>query len=546
MSKQLEPLLRTTAALFGLLIAANLGCDNGGSGDPDNPCDSTTCNNPPPPVCDGDEVVVFADSGTCEDGECFYPEADRYTCDDPPPGYCEQDVEVAYSGPAECIDGECSYTETRTTCADIAHVCEPDEGGCVDPCADISCPPLDTWCEEDVLWTLVGHCDWQTTECIYEEVATDLPGCGFGYNFDFEIWSHGEPEGFVRHPTSGFRAIEEASEVNTGTRSALLETDVSEGRYIRASMPFEHVEAGQSYTFHLWYRFEGRPPGGSSAFLQPMIEVADAASQVEPEWLISGPRITAAADEWQEITVTTPPLTGDRAFLTPLLQIRGEEGEGSWAHIDDWAVTIPITRNLNSRRDLDSLLFLFNGNYWVASGIDNRGQIYPTARAADVDNGWDQMLFTWVGRPCDSLVPAPWGKSGGVAGPAVGGALFAVLQDPTGHCEWQRYDPASDSWSAISSHVSCSNRVGDPAGLNYSLEGVLDLVHHLDGVSSPSEVPTWFHFASSHWTTGTGGTLVTMTQTPASRNDDGNIDANETHRAHRATFLSGDVTYYFP
>ncbi len=570
--------VQSLIVLLSIPALAVMGCGNGGQ-DPSNPCDGIICDEPPPPNCDGNEIVSFADSGTCEDGDCVYPEVgrevcdeappascdgdevvirgagvceegaclypelEREICDDPPSAYCDGEVEVTFAPTGVCDEGECYYPEhSRTACEDIAHVCDPNAGVCVDPCEDVSCPPLDTWCEDDVLMMLVGHCDWQTGQCVYEEVATELPGCGFGYNFDFEVWSDGFPEGFVMHPTGGFSISEEASEVNTGQRSALLETSVGEARYLRASMPFEFLEQEEVYTFHVWYRF-GRVTGEAGAYLQPWMEVADASDEVEPGWVLAGPRITEEAHEWREVTFTTPPMTADRAFLRPFVEMRGLD---AWAHVDDWAVTMPITRNLNSRRDLDSLVFLFNGNYWVASGIDNRGVIYPSARSADVDNGWDQMLFTWVGRPCDSLVSAPWDKDGMVAGPGVGGVLLALLQSTTGHCEWQRYDPEADTWSVLSSHVDCSNRVGDPAGLNYALEGVLDLVAHLDGVDSPAEVPTWFHFAASHWTSGAGGTLVPLTQAPASRNDDGNIDANETHRAHRATFLSGKVTYYYP
>ena len=522
--------VRTSIAWLAILLLAAAGCGNGDNGG--NPCDGVECNSPPNPTCDGTDIVTYEDEGYCEDGDCIYPE-ERIPCDDPPPSYCDGDVEVSYDEMGVCVDAECEYTETETVCADIEHVCDADAGGCVDLCADVSCPPRDTWCDGDTLMMEVGHCDWETGDCEYEEVETDLPDCAFAYNFDFELWTDDQPDGFYLDPTSGFSVIPETLEVNSGRRSALLESTVAEDRNLMPSIPFEHLTEGEQYTFHFWYRLEGQPDGESAGSLRPIIRL--------DEGSVTGTRITEPVETWREATLTTPPMSRDRESLRPFLRLRrAEDAAGGWAHTDDWAVTVPRPRNLNGRRDLDSQLFLFNESYWVAAGIDNQGVLYPSARSADDEYDYDQLLFSWVGEPDDRLVPAPWDKDGRVAGPSAGGALFALAQSVTGYCEWLRYDPEDESWGAVG-HSDCSNREGDPTGLQYSLEGTLNLVAHLDGVELPTEVPPWFHFAASYWETGDGGSLLSHTQVPASADGDGNINAGETHRAHRASFLSGKV-----
>lgn len=122
------------------------------------PCDGVVCDDALPPLCEGDELVVFGRIGTCAGGGCVYPETrqdcsigggrceagrclgpcDEVVCDTPPAGGCVGDLAFAYDEGGTCSDGTCNYAEQVTDCAAAGQICQA--GACVDgPCDGVVC-----------------------------------------------------------------------------------------------------------------------------------------------------------------------------------------------------------------------------------------------------------------------------------------------------------------------------------------------------------------------------------------------------------------------
>ncbi len=177
------------------------GCAEGACVD-QAPCDGVTCDEPPAATCDGDTLLTFADSGTCDEasGDCSYDMTETdctengeqcragacvdvtnicegVTCDAPPADSCNADGEiVAYDAAGECNadTGECEYTSTTITC-DEGLVCSG--GACVDEggaCVDVVCdsPPPAECDGNDVNTYTGGTCDEATGNCVYEATTT--------------------------------------------------------------------------------------------------------------------------------------------------------------------------------------------------------------------------------------------------------------------------------------------------------------------------------------------------------------------------------------
>lgn len=152
-----------TLALALMLI----GCGNASISQPEPACASVVCDAPPLPACDGDTRVSFSGSfcdpetetcvytrlavdctirgEACLDGECV--PADEVPCDpsrcvDPPPPVCDGDAVVVFGSPGTCAspEGPCTYPEIdRLDCAMEGLVCE--DGRCVPPGSDPSGEP---------------------------------------------------------------------------------------------------------------------------------------------------------------------------------------------------------------------------------------------------------------------------------------------------------------------------------------------------------------------------------------------------------------------
>lgn len=146
-----------------------------------NPCEGIVCASPPPPVCDGSARFTFAPTGTCDAGTCRYtrvlatdcatdgltcrdgacvadPCAD-VLCDDPPPPVCDGDVSVAVVLLGACTEGVCSWPPPeRLDCAALGGGCR--DGVCsFDPCRDVSCSTTrPDACEGDRVLTFSSLC----------------------------------------------------------------------------------------------------------------------------------------------------------------------------------------------------------------------------------------------------------------------------------------------------------------------------------------------------------------------------------------------------
>jgi len=166
-------------------------CAAGACRAPDDPCVGVTCDDPPAPSCAGSVVTTPAATGVCdsssgapvctyapttsdcaasnqacESGACVDPCAD-VTCEAPPAPACNGDELTTYDATGTCAAHQgvpgCAYTSHVTDCAATGDVCA--NGACVapdDPCADITCnqAPADA-CDGDVAtdYPTIGSCD---------------------------------------------------------------------------------------------------------------------------------------------------------------------------------------------------------------------------------------------------------------------------------------------------------------------------------------------------------------------------------------------------
>lgn len=176
-----------------------------------DPCSPNPCTSQPANACDGDVLVSYGDTGSCElvdDAvECSYPEADRTDCagssmacidgscqstTDPcspnpctssPANECNGTVVSVYPGIGTCTNSggspECVYTPGQVDCADTGLACR--DGACVapaDPCSPNPCtsPPAAT-CSGDTAtqYPATGTCAdvGGSPDCTYTPTTVD-------------------------------------------------------------------------------------------------------------------------------------------------------------------------------------------------------------------------------------------------------------------------------------------------------------------------------------------------------------------------------------
>ncbi|MBT6432259.1 MAG: hypothetical protein HOK28_04155 [Deltaproteobacteria bacterium] len=187
-----------SVALWALLL---MGC--GSETSPGQTCDSEECVAPPAALCQGQTLVAYADTGSCDDsGECAYEQTvtncvaqdaqcvdgacvpneiedpcDGVVCDSPPDATCINSYTgVTYAEVGQCVGGVCQYETTNVDCMERE---ECVDGACIpveDPCDEMECetPPGPT-CDGNavVTYSEAGECDFG--ECFYESTLTE---CG--------------------------------------------------------------------------------------------------------------------------------------------------------------------------------------------------------------------------------------------------------------------------------------------------------------------------------------------------------------------------------
>ncbi len=203
------PRLLFVSALAALSTLV-LGCATGS-----DPCDPNPCGTPPADTCLAGVAQIYpatgqcfspgahaectyepalldcADTGQfCHEGACLADPCDPNPCVSAPLAGCDGNVVVTYdeTGSCETTEGnvECTYAEaSRTDCADDGEICE--NGACVvsvEPCNPNPCsdPPSDT-CAGEVasVYPSEGTCteDGASFTCDYVAVVLDCSANGF-------------------------------------------------------------------------------------------------------------------------------------------------------------------------------------------------------------------------------------------------------------------------------------------------------------------------------------------------------------------------------
>lgn len=181
-----------------------------------DPCSPNPCTSEPADACDGDVLVRYEHTGSCElvdDAvECSYAEADRTDCiasgmacvdgacqstTDPcspnpctsaPADFCTGAVASVYPSVGACTDSgggaDCAYTAVEVDCADNGLECQ--DGACVapvDPCSPNPCtsPPAPT-CSGDTAtqYPATGTCAdvGGSPDCTYGPTTVDCTQTG--------------------------------------------------------------------------------------------------------------------------------------------------------------------------------------------------------------------------------------------------------------------------------------------------------------------------------------------------------------------------------
>lgn len=169
-----------------------------------DPCDTTACDDPPAPYCNGTTVYRHDAIGACSLGTCLHgatPATDcagtgqlceggvcvtpdsctGVLCTTPPPVGCVDRFRAFYSGTGVCVDGACDYDPLLFDCGARGLWCRG--GACVDtdPCVGVDCTGAtpEPYCVRNTLVTPSGAPRCSAGECVFDSrVLTDCAAGG--------------------------------------------------------------------------------------------------------------------------------------------------------------------------------------------------------------------------------------------------------------------------------------------------------------------------------------------------------------------------------
>lgn len=217
----------------------------------------------------------------------------------------------------------------------------------------------------------------------------------------------------------------------------------------------------------------------------------------------------AAESVWQAIVpVPTTATQLDLAF---------NDGDGGWDNNNgqDWHFSVlggsPAEEwQMDGTLDGDASLIASNNGLSLWAGV--KGDVLYVA-TDDAGEGNDHFIF--LAEVPGGPTSAPWAKAGQVA------AWDAFLADENDN-DFEGWFDATGATNAMT-------------GLNGGvLEGTINLTEQ------HGSIPEIIHLAVAPYSTPDGGTLLSVSQVPASQNGDGNIDADE--YIAFTTILKGDCT----
>lgn len=337
----------------------------------------------------------------------------------------------------------------------------------------------------------------------------------FGTNFDFEDWTTTDPPpAFAKTPDTSFTIVAETTGVAVGASSASVTWTTTDDRDL-VHVPTHTVTDAVRHTFHAWV-YDDDPSGRTRLAITP----GAAATVYDTTY-------STDAMQWQELTLAVTPAVGDDVTVSMRFYDVGTPFTMATLYLDAWALTVPTPWTLDGTVDVTA--FDISTGAGLVAAVNDDGRIYVSHPAAA---GYDRFLYVWLGgADGTAAVPAPWAKSGSIAGPITGGALLVLAQEEAStYCEWRVWNPTAATWFPFTAGASCYDGA--------SIEGQIDPTAF--GLM-PEALPAQIAFASTAYGTNDGDALISAMQVPASADADGDVDPNEVSAWHRALLLAGQL-----
>lgn len=346
---------------------------------------------------------------------------------------------------------------------------------------------------------------------IENETYSGGPEVGAWNGITMDVSPEPPPPANILAPT--YRAARYAAMI-AGQQDVLIDyyVEALDGAGNMTRTDIQHVYVGDA---------SGGPPGGDAVVVNPDPPVAGEPVTVSYD-PAGGPLAGAGPiylhygfDNWNPVIAPDSIMSWNALdelweFTAPVSQSATQldlvfnDGAGNWDNNggQDWHFSITggtpqVTWEVDGSLDADASLVAQNNGIGLYAGV--RGsKLYVATN--DAGEGNDHFIF--VSSPAGAPVAAPWAKAGQVA------AWAAFLADENDN-DYEGWFDASGSAEAAT---------GPNGGM---LEGTIDLAGEF------GSVPLIVYLAMGPYATADGGSLTSQSQTPASQNNDGNLDASE-------------------